>query len=319
MRILWLVLIVTTLFFFPTKVKAKGEVLGIHVLSTNEVKTAAKLFEKEMPSSHYITIPFTLEELNHKQKWQDFLNQCSDLKLVPIIRLATRFESGSWQIPTRKDIMSFSAFFADLDWKREELILVLFNEPNHKAEWGGKIDPIGFADITKFALDWFHTDSKKYVILPAGLDLAAPNGKTTMEAFDFWRQAVLRDPGIFDKLDGWTSHSYPNPGFAGSPYRTDKLSLRGFVHELNFIRRYTVKSLPVYITETGWDSFAIKSKNLNNYYRTAYRSVWNDERIRAVTPFLLQGSPGMFSAFSFLDALGRPTQAYVAYRNLLNL
>lgn len=303
----------------PTRVFAQGQVLGIHLLSPSELPQAQKLLDTKDNTIHFVTVPFTYDDLNYKDRWQKFLREAHDAHIKPLLRLTTRFENGSWVVPDRSDVMRFATFLTSLTWYDDDLTVILFNEPNHANEWGGNIDPAGYGAIADFALDWFKTESKKYVVLPAGIDLAATNGGGTVEAFLYWKQVFVSSPDLLEKLDGWTSHSYPNPGFVADPWKTDKKSLRGYEHELDFLSQYTKKELPVYITETGWNHDELSDYEVQRYYQTAYKNIWNhDPRIKAVTPFLLQGAPGTFAPFSFLDATGRPTKAYEVYRGLVS-
>lgn len=298
---------------------ARGEILGIHILSPSELSKADTLLENGDDKDKFVTVPLTLADLEKKEEWQAFLDECHRLKIRPLIRLTTKFENENWIVPNRGHIVAYSAFLRDLEWHRPELTIILFNEPNHAKEWGGTIDPEGFADISQFAADWFKTEPKSYTVLPAAMDLAADGRNGTMEAFTYWKKAIAQQPRIFDKFDAWNSHSYPNPAFSSSPLRTDKMSLRGYEHELAFVEYYSTKQFPVYITETGWNANSIGNKKLTSYFKQAYDTIWKkDERIVAVTPFLLQGAPGSFAPFSFLDKDGKPTQAYVTYKELLS-
>jgi hypothetical protein len=302
-----------------TTVYAQSEVLGIHLLSPSEISKASKLLTTQDNIPHYVTVPFGFSDLPKKDEWQRFFDEAQTAHLKPIIRLTTRFEGHSWVVPNRSDIMVFTAFLSALDWRQDELAVVLFNEPNHANEWGGHIDPKGYADIADFAADWLKTEPKKYVVLPAGLDLAASNGGETMEAFNYLKQSLAHNSSWLEKMDGWTSHSYPNPAFSSGPWKTDKASLRGYQHELTFLATYSSKQFPVYITETGWSQNQLSNREIRRYYAQAYKDIWNnDPRIKAVTPFLLQGAPGLFAPFSFLDKNGEPTIAYEAFRSILS-
>lgn len=299
---------------------AQGEVLGIHLLSPAELPQAQKLLETKENTAHFVTLPITFDDLNYKSRWQNFLNEAHDAHIKPLIRLTTRFENGAWVVPNQADIMRYASFLSSLDWKDEELTIILFNEPNHANEWGNKLDPEGYVRIADFATDWFKTESKKYIVLPAGLDLSANNSSGTMDEFSYWKRAIAERPEFLEKLDGWTSHSYPNPGFSSNPWKTDKGSLRGYQHELSFLGEYTKKEFPVYITETGWNTYQLSNWEVQRYYEVAYKQIWStDARIRAVTPFLLQGAPGTFAPFSFLDARGNPTKSYDVYKSLVTL
>lgn len=303
---------------FVTPVQARGEILGIHILNPAELGKADALLENGDDKDKFVTVPFTLADLDKKEEWKTFFAECHRLKIRPIVRLTTRFESGNWAVPTRANIVTMARFLSGLEWHRPELTIIAFNEPNHAKEWGGTIDPTSFASISAFTADWFKTESKTYTVLPAAMDLAADGHNGTKEAFAYWQEALAHEPTLLDKFDGWNSHSYPNPAFASSPNRTDKMSLRGYEHELVFIKKYTQKEFPVYITETGWNQQALTNTRFRAYFKQAYEQIWQkDERIVAVTPFLLQGAPGTFAPFSFLDKNGNPTVAYDTYRALL--
>ncbi|MBI5122283.1 hypothetical protein HZA75_00330, partial [Candidatus Roizmanbacteria bacterium] len=106
-------------------------------------------------------------------------------------------------------------------------------------------------------------------------------------------------PPLQEYIDGWASHSYPNPGFSGSPYATGRGTVRTYEWELGLLGRLGVtKNLPVFITETGW-----KRGNENTVadnFQTAYDQIWlPDNRVIAVTPFVFdyQGDP--FLEFSW--------------------
>lgn len=307
--------------FFPGKAFA-GDVLGVHLLHVNELDKARELLKTEKTKDEwtYVTIPLTLHDLEKQPDWQRFFDQAKAEKFLPIVRLATRYEeeNGAWAVPTHKDIVDLSNFLLSLRWpKDDEKLVIVFNEPNHAKEWGGIIDPVSYARTLQFTADWLHSERKQFVILPAGLDLAASNTKNTQEAFAFMKKMLGENPDAFRVIDGWNSHSYPNPGFSASPYGTGKNSLRGYQYELAFVKEYVTKDLPVYITETGWVETQRTVRWLPQYYLYAMKNIWSDPRIRAVTPFVLNGSPGAFEEFSFYDAEGKPTQQFYAFRKTI--
>lgn len=289
--------------------------LGIHLLQTYEIDQAKELFKnaKQDEKWHYVTIPFTLEDLTKKAEWQNFFTQAKKHKLIPVIRLATKFENNAWQIPNRKEIVNMVDFLADLDWPTTKKHLIIFNEVNHAKEWGGIIDPAGYALVFRFTASWAHSLNKNFIVMPAAMDLAAPNGKQTMDAFIYLEQMLVADPEIFYYPDLWNSHSYPNPGFSASPERTNRTSLRGFLHELDFIKNKTGREMQVMITETGWDLNGKTDRWLEQYYLYASQHIWNNDKVVAVTPFLLRGAPGPFAGFSMLDENNQPTKQYQAY------
>ncbi|KKU18719.1 MAG: hypothetical protein UY13_C0002G0429 [Candidatus Pacebacteria bacterium GW2011_GWB1_47_8] len=292
------------------------EGFGVHILHPDELSLAKDFLQDESNQAewHYVTIPLTLNELTRVSDWQQFFSQARQEQLIPIIRLATRFENGAWQIPTRKDITDLFTFLNQFEWPTSERYVIAFNEVNHAPEWGGKLDPVGYSATLEFVTYWAHSENKGYVVLPAAMDLAAGNTATTREAFAYLEQMYDTNPEIFDLIDVWNSHSYPNPGFSSAPTYGAKNSVRGFVHELAWLKQKTGRDFETFITETGWVNTPYTSRWLTQYYLYALQHVWSHPQVKGVTPFLLKGDPGPFSQFGFIDQNNQPTAQYNAVK-----
>lgn len=299
----------------------EGQVLGIHILGIQELDAATQLLRNSetvnQEAWHYVTVPITLNDLTKKNEWQIFFNNAQKQQIIPIVRIATRVEDSSWQVPTRKEITLLLTFLSDLNWPTEQKHIIVLNETNHAKEFGGEISPEKYAEILRFTSLWAKSENKNFVILPAAMDLAAPNGSETMEAFNYFNKMLAFDPDIFTYIDYLNSHAYPNPGFSSAPQRKGQNSLEGFKYELAYLKEKTGKDFEVFITETGWVENKSTSRWLSSYYEYAMQHIWSDSRVKAVTPFILQGSPGPFAGFSFLDAAGKPTKQYLAYKRIL--
>ncbi len=293
--------------------------LGMHLLNIEELSLTSQIFDELYPQDQwkYVTIPFTYDDLEKQAQWRHFFQQAQQARIKPIIRLATRFEDGSWLRPERKMIVEQLNFLGKLSWPDQEKLVIVYNEVNHAAEWGGRVDPASYNDTLRFASSWAKAIDSDFKILPAGLDLAAPSGSQSLEAFAYLSQMYQLDSEIFSYLDYWNSHSYPNPGFSSSPTRTAKNSLRGFQHELAFLKNKTDRDFQVLITETGWKVDTSLTPWLESYYTYALQHVWSDPRVVAVTPFLLKGAPGPFSQFSFVSEDDEPTPQYTALKEAL--
>lgn len=311
--------------------------LGIHILNINELDDAKKLVTPELafPENDvlgantertdevwtYVTIPLTLGDVTSKKEleWQLFFDKARQLKIIPIVRLATEYspENKSWLVPNKKQIINQINFLSKLTWPTKERYIIAYNEVNHASEWGGRIDPEGYSNVLKFVSSWAHTEEKNFVVLPAAMDLAASNSQNTLEAFNYLNQMYNLDPEIFSYVDIWNSHSYPNPGFISSPISYGKSSMRGFQYELNYLKYKTGNDYQVMITETGWKGTLSNFRWLESYYTYSIQHIWSDDRVIAVTPFLLKGSPGPFSNFSFYDENEQPTAQYNAYQNAM--
>lgn len=314
LKILYVSLIFALLFFIGSFVFSKASaqslnsrVLGMHILHPDEINQFRQVYKDE--EWRFVTIPLTLDDLDNHREWQKFFDQAYQLKIIPIIRLSTRFDTsiGAWQIPSRKNITDLARFLSNLDWHQDEKFVIVFNEVNHAAEWGGTIDPLLYGGILKFTSNWFRSEGRNYKILPAAMDLASNNSSNTREAFSYLQSLYNFDNEIFDKIDYWNSHSYPNPEFSASPTKRGQNSIRGFTYELNWLKSKTGKDFDVFITETGWASSYLTNYYLDDYYLYALQHIWSDPRAKAVTPFLMKGSPGPFASFSFFDAGNNPT------------
>ncbi|MFN4212818.1 MAG: hypothetical protein ACK4FL_02540 [Microgenomates group bacterium] len=112
---------------------------------------------------------------------------------------------------------------------------------------------------------------------------------------------------LFDYIDGWASHSYPNPGFSGSPLDSGRGTVRTYRWELELLRSLGVnKDLPVFITETGWKRdirysiLDIGNDRIAENFKIAFEQIWGpDERVLAVTPFVLDYQSEPFLGFSW--------------------
>jgi hypothetical protein len=291
-----------------TQVQAKSSrVLGMHLLHPQEIDDVRRIYTDE--EWRFVTIPLTLNDLDKKQEWQKFFDQAYAAKLTPIIRLTTRHDpkADAWQIPSRKDIVELSKFLSSLNWHQDDKFVIVFNEVNHTKEWGGKLDPLLYVEVLKFTSQWLRSEDRGYKILPSAMDLAANNSADTREAFSYLSSMWQIEPELGDYFDYWNSHSYPNPEFSASPSKKGQNSISGFVHELAWLKKKTGRDFEVFITETGWASSYLVNYRLSEYYLYALRYIWSDERIKAVTPFIIKGSPGPFASFSFFDAANNPT------------
>ncbi len=323
-----LVLSMALLLFMPALAQAQetdqphaGQVMGVHILNIHEFDQVTDFANDvlERQAERFVTVPLTLEDLDNKDAWQQFFDRLQDERMTPIVRLATRYDPtiNAWVKPTRQDVVELISFLDELSWPTENRYIIIFNEVNHAKEWGGEIDPAGYVDTFIFASNWAHASHQDFVVLPAAMDLAASNGfdasgHRTQEAFSYLREMHTINGDVFSYADVWNSHSYPNPGFSAAPYKSTKNSLRGYQHELAFLENLTGKTYQVMITETGWEANLLTLPWLETYYTYTLQYIWNDERIIAVTPFVLQGDPGPFAGFGFLDRHQQPTAQYHA-------
>ena len=278
---------------------------GIHlaVPDREDLIKASELVNSTGGKWGYVTLVIQ-ENDRDKKKWQAVFDQLRKLKLIPIIRLATQPQGSNWEAPSVDDIGGWIDFLQSLNWVVKDRYIVLFNEPNHATEWGGNIDPESYAKIAfEFAKQLKEKD-KDYFIMLAGFDASAPSSYPNFEdEAVFINKIFIEKPKLFSEnlISGWTSHSYPNPGFNGSPYDRGRGTVSTYDWELSYLKSLGIQNdLPVFITETGWPR-----NNFNNSFSVgenlsiSYQNLWNlDNRIRAVTPFILNYQTDPFLNFS---------------------
>lgn len=294
---------------------------GIHILFPTELDEASTLVNSTDGEWGYVTIPIQINDMD-VDKWQAFMDNAREKKLIPIVRLATEplFKNTSvWRIPTEADIIDFANFLNSLNWPVENRYIIVFNEVNRFDEWGGSPpDPAKYAEILSFASEVFKRRNENFYIIMAGLDNASPNDRVKyMDNLVFIREMIDAKPEIVEKIDGFSSHSYPNPGFSQPPNATKEEGTATYKFEYDLLNENSSKKIPAFITETGWISDTLSEELVASYYKTAYEQIWgaDKDKIVAITPFLLNSTGGQFENFSFIIN-GQKTQHYESTKNI---
>lgn len=287
--------------------------IGLAQPQEEDMKRAAELLNSQGGKWGYVTLVIQ-ENDRDIGKWQNIFNKLRELKLIPIIRLATKPEGAQWRRPFKEDSDEWVKFLDSLNWVVRDRYIVLFNEPNHGAEWGGKVDIENYAEVAQTFAAKLKAKNKDYFIMLAGLDAAAPSKAPWYEDEAVFLKEILNsNPQILDSIDGLASHSYPNHGYVGKPQDQGRNTVRNYQWELDYLKSLGVtQELPVFITETGWPhresdkdqgsgNKYYSSEVAGAYTEIAYKEAWlTDDRVRAVTPFILnyQGEP--FIQFSWV-------------------
>lgn len=273
---------------------------GIHIVSEADLDNAAELVNGNNGEWGYVSLVIRQDERD-TARWTSIFNKMNGLKLIPIVRIATEVEKQNWKAPDSQDGQIWADFLDSLPWPVKNRYVIIFNEPNHAKEWGGKINPEQYGQILKEYSQILKEKNEDFFVLPAGLDASASNIKNeTMDELAFLSQVKSSVPDWTDYIDGWTSHSYPQPNFQGSASSIGRGTIRTFEWELANLKKMGLeKNLPVFITETGWRKNGYLENQLNNLYRSAFENAWNRPDIIAVTPFLLNYQSEPFTDFSW--------------------
>jgi len=305
----------------PTDVK--NNVFGIHIHDESDLEDAAKLVNSKGGDWGYVTIVIRKDDRN-TQKWQEIFDKMRRLHLIPILRIATRQQNGGWEKPSFDEIDGWVSFLNNLNWVIKNRYIIIGNEPNHAKEWGNELNPEEYANYLHQFSSKLKETSGEFYILPAGLDASAPSDKLHIDEAQFLQRMLNENPSTFEHIDGWNSHSYPNPNFSASATKTGRGSIRTYEWELNLLNNLGVeKILPIFITETGW----VHNKNgrngnlspsvISERFITAFGDVWlNDDRIIAITPFILNYQEPPFDIFSWKDKEGKYYEFYDRIQNI---
>jgi len=305
--------------FLPVRIQAEGlnNKAGIHILDAGEIGKAAELVNSNGGDWGYVTVPIQADDKDRK-KWQQFMDEVARLHVIPIVRIATYPQGEVWAKPNLATVLDFANFLTELNWPVKKRYVVIFNEVNRASEWGGEVNPAEYAQVLSWAQEIFLKRDENFVVLPAGLDAAAPNvAGQMMDEYQFLRKMYQAEPAVFSRLQGWAAHAYPNPDFSGQPGENHRMSIVSYKYELNYVRRLGAgRNLPVFITETGWRKGLISEEQAGKFYKRAFEGPWQDEQVVAITPFLLFAGDGSFVKFSFLDKNLQDTGASLAWKEI---
>lgn len=280
---------------------------GIHILEQSDLNDAEKLVNSTGGSWGYVTLVIR-DDQRQLEQWNSFFKELRKKHLIPVVRIATHVENGAWVKPSVDEAKRWATFLDNLTWPTKNRYVVLFNEPNHAKEWGNSINPKEYAQIASAYINKLKSTSEEFFLLNAGFDLAASNiANQTADALWYWEEMENSTPGIFNLFDGWSSHSYPNPAFSASPYKTGRESIVGYRFEQEYLTNtFDIQPKPVFITETGWVTgrSGLSEETVASFYKTAYDEIWTDSNLIAVTPFLLNYPEPLFASFSWKDQDG---------------
>ncbi len=277
----------------------------MHIVETSDLNDVAKLLNSNGGDWGYVTLVIQKGERDTK-RWQEVFNKMRRLHMIPIVRVATAPMGDVWEKPSLDEIDGWVSFFNSLNWVIKNRYITVGNEPNHAKEWGGELNPKEYATYLKTFSDKLRAASDDYFIMPSGFDASAGNTRDTMDEEKYISLMLKTEPKLFDNIDGWASHSYPNPGFAGSEDGAGRGSVRTYLWEIGYLKSLGLtRNLPVFITETGWVHNAeritsyLNPSDLGSKFETAYKYAWNSPEVVAVTPFVFSYQDNLFDMFSW--------------------
>lgn len=284
---------------------------GIHILFPSELDSARDLVNSNGGDWGYVTIPIQIIDLD-LEKWQAFMDRASALHIIPLVRLATQndpLNTSVWRKPTRSDILDFANFLSSLNWPTKNKYVILFNEVNRFDEWGGDTpNPQEYAEIVDYAAQVFKERDPNFYLILSGMDAAAPNDYHKYISGLTYLETLIATSDVNQKIDGFASHSYPNPAFSQPPLEKRPVGIATYRYEYDIVNQGAPKKLPTFITETGWSNKTVSDTVISKYYQITFQDIWekDKDKIVAITPFLLSAGGDPFQQFSFFKN-GQPS------------
>jgi hypothetical protein len=300
----------------------KNNKFGLYIYAENAkyFELAQNMVNSSGGSWGYVLIPYNVKDMDY-QRWSRVFDQLTAKKLIPIIQLHD-VDPDKYKEQTD----NAADFLNQFMWPIKYRYISVYNEPNDAAFWYGTVNPKEYAHILDYTIDAFKKESPDFFMLNGALNTSTPTSRTSMDAFEFMKAMNAEVPGIFNKLDGWASHSYPQPNFSGNPHDTGRWSVKAYDVELDFLANVLKvdKDLPVFITETGWahaegetydSSFQSVDKIADNL-KVAFRDVWlPDSRVRAVILFTVwYASP--YDHFAYVNNDNVPYKHYEVVKSM---
>lgn len=288
---------------------------GLYIYAENRkfFELAQNLVNSNGGDWGYVLIPYNVKDQDF-DKWERVFEQLRNKHLIPIIQLWD-VDPSDYEEQT-EEAARFLNFFI---WPVKDRYISVYNEPNSADFWYDNIDPAQYARILDHTIDVFKDVNGDYFMLNGAFNVSASSDGRHLDSFVFMEKMNNEIPGIFNRLDGWASHSYPQPNFSGSPFASGRWSIRAYEKELEQLRTLgVIKELPVFITETGWAHAQGREYN-NSYYdaelvaeyiKISFEEVWlPDERVRAVIPFTIS-YPAPYDHFSWVNEDYVPYEQY---------
>jgi hypothetical protein len=131
----------------------------------------------------YVTELIRLDDLD-PARWQVFFDLCAELRVTPILRVATTYDrSAEWWVAPQPDedgsyrtiAARYAEFVAALRWPTTEHAIIVGTEPNHGNEGSGRPDPAAYGRFLIDVADAIHQADPNARVLNAGFDPYTPH------------------------------------------------------------------------------------------------------------------------------------------------
>lgn len=300
----------------------KNNKFGLYIYSESKdfFNLAEKLVNSNGGDWGYVLLPYNVKDRDY-DKWGRVFSWLLDKHLIPVIQLHD-IDVAKYEEQTQNSAKFLNSFV----WPTKQRYISVYNEPNDANFWYGYVNAAEYAEILDFTIDTYNEENADFFMLNGAFNASASTTPTSLDSFEYMRRMNEAVPGIFSKLDGWASHSYPQPNFSGSPNASGRWSIRAYAAELSYLEsEFKVeKALPVFITETGWahaegeryNSSYLGIDQVSSNFKKAFEDVWlPDDRVVAVMPFTIKFD-APYDHFSWVNKDNVPYKHYEVVKSL---
>jgi len=300
----------------------KNNKFGLYIYAERKdyFEIAQKLVNSNGGDWGYVLIPYNVKDRD-ADKWGRVFDQVNNKHLIPVIQL--------WDVDLedyKKQTKEAAEFLNEFVWPIKYRYISVYNEMNDAKFWYGKVDPKEYAKVLNYTIDSFKEQNGNFFIMNGAFNVSAETNSSHLDSFEYMRLMNEEIPGIFEKLDGWASHPYPQPNFSGNPYSYGRWGVRAYSDELAYLKNSLglQKELPVFITETGWahaegkdyNSGFLPADTVADLYKIAFEEIWlKDFRVRAIMPFTIRYD-APFDHFSWINEDNIPYKQYDVVKDI---
>jgi polysaccharide biosynthesis protein PslG len=179
-----------------------------------------------------------------------------NLRVVARIDLAPQWARpiGSEHTAPPTNYSDFADFIAEFvrHYDGRVQFIQIWNEPNLAAEWGGQIDPEGYAHLLQVAASAARAVDPNIVILSAPLAMTTENSDRAMDDLSYWQ--ALYDAGAAGYFDIMSANAYGlDQPFDAAP---DPNTLN--IRRIELLREIAVRNgdggKAIWLNEFGWNA-----------------------------------------------------------------
>lgn len=285
----------------------------------DDVKPASTLINSNGGDWGYILLTMNINDRN-TSLWQGLFQAASNNHLIPIIQLF----NASVCDPNKMDFAGLADLLNGLKWPSKHRYISIFNEVNAKDYWCDRIAPNEYAQALDNAIKAFKAKSSNFFIMPAAFNSSARTQDRYLSEDAYLIRMNQTIPGIFDRIDGWATHAYPQPNFSGDIHNLPasygvRDSITNYNWEVNIVKNnFGVTGLPIFITETGWlhregqsscneysQNGLLSAATTSSRFKDAFLNYWlNDPRIVAIAPFIFKSDDPCQEGFAWQKSSG---------------